>query len=175
MNNNYQIGTLKQNEDGFRCLHCGVIITSDPRISGVQNRNHCPYCLRSRHLDLYEPGDRLAACKAQMEPVGLTIKRSRNKYARWESGELMLIHQCIDCSKISINRLAADDVAETILEVYRGSFDLEKLARSRIMHCGVNLLQAGEYEVVIRQLRSDSHLEKPAPPVRGRTGHLSNW
>ena len=60
--------------------HCHVIVSSAHLLSGVNNRNHCPYCLWSCHLDLYTAGDRLSACKAPMKPIGLTMKRSRNKY-----------------------------------------------------------------------------------------------
>src|SRR5512139_2755149 len=93
----------------FRCLACGYLVSAQPVVSGVHNRNHCPYCLWSRHLDLYEAGDRLAACKAGMRPVGLTLKRSRDKYGGQAAGELMLVHQCSECGKLSINRIAADD------------------------------------------------------------------
>ena len=55
----------------FRCQHCGAYVSASRVLSGVSNRNHCPYCLWSRHLDLFEAGDRLAACKAPMRPVGL--------------------------------------------------------------------------------------------------------
>jgi hypothetical protein len=33
----------------------------------------------------------------------------------------MLIHQCVDCGTLSINRIAADDDADTILEVFESS------------------------------------------------------
>ncbi len=141
-----------ESEDGFRCVHCGVYITGDAMVSGVQNRNHCPYCLRSRHLDLFEAGDRLSACKAEMKPIGLTWKRSRNKYARAGGGELMLIHRCEGCGKISINRIAADDVAETVLEVFEASFNLAADVRSCLTHHGVQILQASEYPLVSGQL-----------------------
>jgi hypothetical protein len=48
----------------------------------VRNRNHCPYCLWSRCLDLFRAGDRLSACKAPMQPVGLALKHTRKKYGR---------------------------------------------------------------------------------------------
>jgi hypothetical protein len=151
-----QIRILDTYEYGFHCLQCGVFITADPAVSGVRNRNHCPYCLRSRHLDLFEAGDRLAACKAPMEPVALTFKRSCNKYARRDSGELMLVHQCQGCGKISINRIAADDVAETLMEVYENSLGLGLDQCSRIERDGVRILQAGEYGFVTRQLYGTS-------------------
>ena len=63
---------INKNQD-FRCIHCNAYVTSE-RPFAVNNRNHCPYCLWSRDLDLYEAGDRLSACKARMKPVGLTMK-----------------------------------------------------------------------------------------------------
>src|SRR5690349_24303189 len=99
----------------FRCAHCHAMVSSAHLLSGVNNRNHCPYCLWSCHLDLYAAGDRLSACKAPMKPVGLTMKTGRNKYKRDTRGELMLIHQCSDCMIVSINRIAADDEPDKIL------------------------------------------------------------
>lgn len=101
---------------GFRCVHCGQLVPAVWLVSGVRNRNHCPYCLYSRHLDLLRAGDRLAACKGSMQPVGLTFKRVRNKYSEsW--GELMLVHCCMECGKFSLNRIAADDDSEAMLNL----------------------------------------------------------
>jgi hypothetical protein len=68
-------------ENGFRCEHCGAYVYTLPTIAGVNNRNHCPFCLWSRHLDYLKPGDRMSACKAKMQPIGLTVKRGRDKYS----------------------------------------------------------------------------------------------
>jgi hypothetical protein len=105
----------------FICKHCGYYVHTQSQISGVVNRNHSPYCLHSRHVDLYHPGDRLCACKALMTPVGLTLKRSRDKYAPDNHGELMLVHRCINCGDLSINRVAADDDLDMLLAVLRSS------------------------------------------------------
>lgn len=105
----------------FRCLHCKAHISADPLLSGVHNRNHCPYCLHSRHMDVWEAGDRLSACKAPMQPVGLTTKHTRKKYGLAKHGELMLVHRCLECGKLSANRLAADDDAERIYQIFRQS------------------------------------------------------
>ena len=93
----------------FNCKVCGLYVTSHRVVSGVEHRNHCPNCLYSRHLDLFTAGDRLCACKGMMIPVGLTIKRTTDKYNTDASGELMLVHHCLDCGALSINRIAADD------------------------------------------------------------------
>ena len=107
----------------FRCAHCHALVSSAHLLSGVNNRNHCPYCLWSCHLDLFAAGDRLSACKAPMSPIGLTMKKSRNKYQRDLRGELMLVHQCTDCGTLSINRIAADDDSSTILAVFQSSVE----------------------------------------------------
>ena len=113
----------------FTCKHCGRYVSARTAISGVVNRNHCPYCLHSRHVDLFKPGDRLCACKGVMAPVGLTVKRSRDKYARGLNGELMLVHRCTACGTLSINRIAADDDAVRIMETLnQGSSLQDKLA-----------------------------------------------
>ena len=101
----------------FTCKYCGYFVSARTSISGVVNRNHCPYCLHSRHVDLFEAGDRLCACKALMEPVGLAFKRTRDKYANGTQGELMLVHRCVSCGDLSINRIAADDDTVKIMNI----------------------------------------------------------
>lgn len=123
----------------FRCAHCGHIVSSAHLLSGVNNRNHCPYCLWSRHLDLYSAGDRLSACKAPMQPLALTAKRSRNKYGRGR-GELMLVHLCTDCGDVSLNRIAADDDADTLLEVFEASLALPVRTRDLLLNNGIDVL-----------------------------------
>jgi len=110
----------------FKCASCHAIVSSMHMLSGVNNRNHCPYCLWSCHLDLYSAGDRLAACKAGMKPIGLTLKKSRNKYQLEPRGELMLIHACTECAIVSINRIAADDDPKTVLSVFQSSLDIDQ-------------------------------------------------
>jgi hypothetical protein len=56
-----------------------------------------------------------------MRPIGLTMKKSRNKYRLEDRGELMLIHECTECASLSINRIAADDDSESILSVFQES------------------------------------------------------
>src|SRR5688500_3395418 len=110
-------GVMRARPDSFgdfRCAHCHALVSSAHLLSGVHNRNHCPYCLWSCHLDLFAAGDRLSACKAPMRAIGLTMKAGRNKYQPDSRGELMLIHQCTDCGALSINRIAADDDSDTV-------------------------------------------------------------
>ncbi len=136
----------------FRCAHCHVMVSSAHLLSGVNNRNHCPYCLWSCHLDLFAAGDRLSACKAPMRPSGLTMKRSRNKYQREMRGELMLIHQCTACGVLAINRIAADDDSETVIAVFQESFVLDRQLHTLCQQHGIAILEEEHTEMVRTQL-----------------------
>ena len=134
----------------FKCGYCGNLVSSMHMLSGVNNRNHCPYCLWSCHLDLYSAGDRLSACKGQMKPIGLTMKKSRNKYRLDARGELMLIHECMDCGSLSINRIAADDDSESILLVFENS--LKYGQNQRCKREDIEMLGMRESKIVHEQL-----------------------
>ena len=136
----------------FRCTHCQVTVSSVHLLSGVNNRNHCPYCLWSCHLDLFAAGDRLSACKASMKPIGLTLKKSRNKYQREPRGELMLIHECSECKTLSINRIAADDDAATVMAVFKKSFNLDHQVHAVCQENGILILNAEDSKIVHTQL-----------------------
>ncbi len=106
----------------FDCCHCRLRVSAEPLRSGVHHRNHCPYCLWSKHVDLLAAGDRLCACKAPMRPVGLLFKRAHKKYASAQAaGELMLVHHCAACGAFSLNRVAADDSPPHLLDVFEAS------------------------------------------------------
>lgn len=136
----------------FTCGHCRFPVTTLRRLAGVLNRNHCPFCLWSRHLDLYRPGDRLSACKAPMRPVGLTLKQARKRYGREDQGELMLIHICTDCGKVSINRIAADDDSEQILAIFESSFRLDGALQARLDQGGIKALTRADAPLVQARL-----------------------
>jgi hypothetical protein len=143
----------------FRCAHCQNLVPSTHIVSGVNNRNHCPYCLWSFHLDLFVAGDRLSACKGQMKPIGLTMKKGRNKYRLGSGGELMLIHHCSECGTLSINRIAADDHPDSVMNVFHQSRALSRQLRSEIELQGILLLE--EEESIILQLYG-GQVELPA-------------
>jgi DNA-directed RNA polymerase subunit RPC12/RpoP len=135
----------------FRCTRCKAWVESDPEVAGVKHRNHCPYCLYSRHLDRDKPGDRRSDCRAAMRPVGLTLKASHNKYGS-DDGELMLIHHCLGCGALSINRIAADDNAEQILAVFEASAALKQDLRVDLARQGIHPLNPGDLNLVLMRL-----------------------
>jgi hypothetical protein len=136
----------------FRCVHCRNIVSAAHLLSGVNNRNHCPYCLWSCHLDLFSAGDRLSACKGQMKPIGLTMKKGRNKYQLESRGELMLIHECIECESLSINRIAADDNSDSIMDVFNESLFNGYQIRTKCEQHGILILEAAHKQMVVIQL-----------------------
>lgn len=152
----------KQKEDEFRCIHCGKWVTTTEYM-GTRHRNHCPFCLWSKHVDLEKPGDRKALCGAGMEPVGLTFKQEGvDKYGRPRQGELMSIHHCTnqDCGKISINRIAGDDSPEEILKVFERSQRIDANLREEIINAGIKLLTISDEKEIRTQLFGKSNFQK---------------
>ncbi|HZC04273.1 MAG TPA: RNHCP domain-containing protein [Ktedonobacterales bacterium] len=84
--------------DAFTCGHCGRFV--GPLPSGGRNRNHCPFCLYSRHVDAERSGDRASACKGMMEPIGVFERLN---------GEEVIVHRCVKCGFERFNRVGADD------------------------------------------------------------------
>jgi hypothetical protein len=131
---------------GFKCSHCKqFVIIND--IMGTVNRNHCNVCLWSKHVDEAK-GDRRATCSSGMKPIGLTFKHEG--YDR--IGETMLIHLCSGCQKISINRIARDDLEYKILEVFSKSFELNETFKSRLSSNDIYLLIESDKQELSIQL-----------------------
>ena len=84
--------------DAFTCGHCGRFVRLLP--SGGRNRNHCPHCLYSRHVDAERSGDRASPCKGMMEPIGVFER---------PNGEEVIVHRCVKCGFERFNRVGADD------------------------------------------------------------------
>jgi len=85
------------NKESFVCKNCGrdVLLAS----FGTKNRNHCPFCLCSVHIDV-EIGDRANECMGIMRPEGKFFKTD---------GEEMIVHVCDKCGFRRKNRVAGDD------------------------------------------------------------------
>ncbi len=94
----------------------------------------------------------MCACKARMQPVGLTLKKSRKKYGLAKYGELMLIHMCEDCGNISINRVAADDDATRLMEIYHHSLTLEGSLQARLKREEIQILAAEDVNILSARL-----------------------
>lgn len=131
---------------GFKCGHCRRWVVINPFI-GTANRNHCNYCLWSKHVDI-KKGDRKEDCHGGMKPIGLTFKHEG--FGR--QGELMLIHECASCSYVSINRIAADDQGEQVLTVFDRSKNIKDMIAVRLRKEGIVWLATTDEEEVRTQL-----------------------
>lgn len=135
-------------KDYFVCNKCGKKV--DFEAIGTKNRNHCPFCLWSLHVDKKTPGDRYDTCRGMMRPTGLTFKdEGVDKYGKKRQGEIMAVHECTVCGKISINRLAGDDESKKVLEVLKNTIVGE---RSSIKYSNIELLTEKDRKEVERQL-----------------------
>jgi ribosome biogenesis GTPase len=100
----------------FICSACGgAVHTAAP---GTGQRNHCPRCLHSIHVDIV-PGDRRELCRGVMEPISLWVRTG---------GDTALLHRCRKCGALRSNRIAGDDnptalkkLAESALHAVAGA------------------------------------------------------
>ena len=58
---------MKKHNTGFVCQNCGAEVAPQ----NVSERNHCPHCLYSLHVDLNVPGDRKSVCHGKMKPIAV--------------------------------------------------------------------------------------------------------
>ncbi len=90
-------------DEEFICENCGKKV---PKL-GYSCRNHCPYCLHSKHVDK-NPGDRQEQCQGDLEPVSLEID-SKKGY--------VIIFRCRKCGAIRKNKAAKDDNMELMIDL----------------------------------------------------------
>jgi DNA-directed RNA polymerase subunit RPC12/RpoP len=93
---------FKMIDDAFICDVCGKEVLP----LNVSARDHCPYCLCSKHVDI-NPGDRLNPCKGVLRPVGI------DKYKE----TFKIVYKCDKCGELHRNIMAIDDDFDMILEV----------------------------------------------------------
>jgi hypothetical protein len=108
----------------FHCVRCSRPVTPDG--FGTAHRNHCPWCLWSKHLDDV-PGDRSADCGGAMEPIAVWSRRG---------GDWAIIHQCRKCGEIHSNRIAGDDnelalISLAVRPIAQPPFPLERISPTR--------------------------------------------
>ena len=92
--------TMKDEE--FICENCHRKV----EILGYTARDHCPFCLYSKHVDI-TPGDRQNTCKGLLEPIG--IEKFKDTYK--------IIYKCQKCNEIHKNIIAKDDDMNKIIEI----------------------------------------------------------
>lgn len=88
---------FKMINESFLCENCWENIEKHPEWSA---RNHCPFCLYSKHLDKEFPWDRESTCLSIMKPVDIEYKKNK-----WN----MIKHKCNKCWKEILNKISPDD------------------------------------------------------------------
>lgn len=138
-------------EDSFVCQNCGRQVFL--KAPGTAHRNHCPFCLWSKHID-EKSGDRKSACGGLMEPIGLTFKKEGiDKFSGLpRQGEIMIIHRCLRCEKISINRLAGDDEARAVLKIFEKGLKISDSLKEKLQETGIKALEKKDEKEVKVQL-----------------------
>ncbi|MGD1915830.1 MAG: RNHCP domain-containing protein [Phycisphaerales bacterium] len=98
----------RRNEsDGFTCVNCGAHVRGVAW--GTSQRNHCPNCLHSKHVD-ERPGDRASPCGGTMEPIAIAVRSDGD-----DAGEWVVVHRCRRCGALKSNRIAGDDSERALL------------------------------------------------------------
>ena len=89
-------------DEEFICENCGKQVTK----LNYTARDHCPYCLYSKHLDI-NPGDRQNKCQGLLEPID--IEKYKNTYK--------IIYKCQKCNQLHKNIIAQDDDFNKIIDL----------------------------------------------------------
>lgn len=89
-------------DESFVCGHCGKFVDK----LGYTARDHCPYCLYSKHVDI-NPGDRANPCR------GLLMPRGIEKF----KGTYKILYHCVKCHEDHKNIAAQDDNMDLIIEL----------------------------------------------------------
>jgi hypothetical protein len=90
-------------DEEFICDNCGAKV---PKL-GYSCRNHCPFCLYSKHVDI-NPGDRQEKCHGNLKPIGLEIDGKKG---------YVIIFKCEKCGMIRKNKAAKDDNNDMLIKL----------------------------------------------------------
>jgi hypothetical protein len=80
------------------------------------------------------------------------LKRTRKKYGLQVSGELMLVHVCVGCGKVSLNRIAADDDTDKAWEIFARPPIRDGQILAQVRQSGIQALDLSAFDLVRAQL-----------------------
>lgn len=88
-----------------------------------------------------------------MEPIGLIFKNiDYNPFTDNVGGELMIVHLCLNCGKISCNRIAGDDNSYVITSLLERPSNLSREVATRLLNHGIKLLTQDDKREVLTSL-----------------------
>ncbi len=93
---------FSKKDNSFICDNCQKLV---PPLN-YTSRNHCPFCLFSKHLD-FNPGDRKNKCQGLMQPI--EIEKHRQSFK--------IVFRCQKCQTVKKNIIASDDMIEQIIQI----------------------------------------------------------
>ncbi len=99
-------------DESFICENCNREVTK----LGYTSRDHCPYCLCSKHVDI-TPGDRANECKGILRPKQVILD-SKKGY--------VIIYKCDKCKKEHRNKAAVDDDMDLLIKLTNNMNDIIK-------------------------------------------------
>ena len=77
----------------------------------------------------------------------------------------MLIHECVECKTLSINRIAADDDPRTVLEVFQASLILGTQIHAVFIQNGIDVLKAEDADILYSQLYGQNQIQISEPAM----------
>lgn len=89
-------------DENFICENCH----KEVKKLGYTARDHCPYCLYSKHVDI-NPGDRQNSCQGLLKPIG--IEKFKDTYK--------ILYRCENCGEDHKNIIAKDDDMNMIIKI----------------------------------------------------------
>lgn len=89
-------------DENFICENCH----KEVKKLGYTSRDHCPYCLYSKHVDI-NPGDRQNSCQGLLKPIG--IEKFKDTYK--------ILYRCEKCGEEHKNIIAKDDDMNMIIKI----------------------------------------------------------
>ncbi len=91
-------------DESFTCEYC----KKDVAKLNYTARDHCPYCLASKHVDI-NPGDRMNNCHGKLVPKD--IEKYKNTYK--------IVYECDKCHEVKRNIMAIDDDFDMLLNILK--------------------------------------------------------
>lgn len=89
-------------DENFICENCNKDVSK----LNYSARDHCPYCLCSKHVDI-NPGDRSNNCQGLLEPID--IEKFKDTFK--------IIYRCKECNELHKNIIAVDDDMSVIINL----------------------------------------------------------
>lgn len=88
-----------------------------------------------------------------MKPIAIVLKRAGlNKWGNKVVGEIMIVHECVRCNKLSVNRIAADDDEKEIMNAFDRSFTLDDTTKKRLENSDMDIAKESDREELNNQL-----------------------